>query len=375
MSTNKWTSFVPSSHPMGNSITTSLDEGSSKTFSSELGISGAISEVTSNSGTVTKTDNSITFQSAEYGSPEKVVINYSVKKGDVTVKERIVVKMTKRKPILKDTTIAVSYKNPTKFTLAKLGASNPESREAKSISVTDAKVSAGTVTSKEDSLTFTPAGQGEVTLTYTVKNVNGTATATIKLLCQNMAPNIYAKANMGNKPNTNPIDISLTTMRASDADGDVVKFRTGYLAPDYPGKLELSSDSTTVTYTPDGVADSKIGIAVFNLTGSGSPISVTAPTTIPGYTPPVAIKQLAAPAISSSLKVGRENVTLGLVKSGRVVVDIYSVKGLRVKTVLDQNLSAGVHTVGFDASTIPAGTYIVRMRQGSTVKSQWFVNR
>lgn len=390
MSTNKWTSFVPSSHPMGNSISTSIEEGGSKTFSSELGISGAISEVTSNSGTVTKTDNSITFQSADYGSPEKVVISYSVKKGDVTVKERIVVKMTKRKPILKDTTLIVSYKQPTKLTLAKLGASNPESRVASSLSVTEANVSAGTITTKGDSLTFTPAGQGAAELTYTVKNANGTATAHVTLLCQNVAPTIYAKANMGSKPNTAPIEITLTTMRANDADGDAVKFRTGYLDPNYTGTLTMSDDSTKLIYTPDGahtgnvtilsvltdgIADSKIGSAVFNLTGSGTALSVVAPTTIPDYVPPVAIKQLAAPALSSSLKVGRENVTLGLVQSGRVVVDVYSVKGLRVKTLLDQNLSAGVHTVGFDASTIPAGTYIVRMRQGSTIKSQWFVNR
>jgi hypothetical protein len=390
MSTNKWTSFVPSSHPMGNSFTTSIDEGSSKTFSSELGISGTISEVTSNSGTVTKTDNSITFQSAEYGSPEKVVISYSVKKGDVTVKERIVIKMTKRKPILKDTTLVVSYKLPTKLTLAKLGATNPESRVASSLSVTEAKVSAGTVTTKGDSLTFTPAGQGPAELTYTVKNTNGTATAKVTLLCQNVAPTIYAKANMGSKPNTAPVEITLTTMRANDADGDAVHFRTGYLDPNYTGTLTMSEDSTKLIYTPDGahtgnvtilsvltdgIADSKIGSAVFNLTGSGTALSVTPPTTIPDYVPPVAIKQLAAPALSSSLKVGRENVTLGLVQSGRVVVDVYSVKGLRVKTLLDQNLSAGVHTIGFDASTIPAGTYIVRMRQGSTIKSQWFVNR
>ncbi len=390
MGTNKWTKFVPSSHPMGNTITTSLDEGSSKTFSSELGVSGTISEVSTNSGTVTKTDNSITFQSAEYGSPEKVVISYSVTKGGITVKERVVIKMTKRKPILKDTTIAVSYKNPTKFTLAKLGASNPESRVASSLSVTAANASAGTVTFKGDSLTYTPAGEGEATLTYTVQNANGTATAHVTLLCQNMAPTIYAKANMGSKPNTAPIEITLVTMRANDVDGDVVKFRTGYLDPNYPGTLALSEDSTKLVYTPDGahtgsvtilsvltdgLADSKIGSAVFTLTGSGTAISVVSPTTIPDYVPPVSIRQVAAPSISSSLKVARGNVTLGLVKSGRVVVDIYNAKGLRVKTLLDQNLSAGVHTVGFDASGIPAGTYIVRMRQGSTVKSQWFVNR
>jgi hypothetical protein len=193
------------------------------------------------------------------------------------------------------------------------------------------------------------------------------------------------------------VDILTLAATGSEYDCGGVISRTetndkiGYLDPNYPGTLTMSEDKTKLTYTPDGAhtgsvtilsvltdgsADSKVGAAVFNLTGSGSPISVAAPTTIPAdvYIP-VAIKQVAAPSVASSLKVGRENVTLGLVKSGRVTVDVYSVKGLRVKNLLDQNLSAGVHTVGFDASSIPAGTYIVRMRQGSTIKSQWFVNR
>ena len=391
MGTNKWTSFVPSSHPMGNTIKASVAEGASKTFSIELGIRGTISEVSTNSGTVTKTDNSITFQSAEFGSPEKIVINYSVTSGDVTTKERIVITITDRKPILKDTTIAVSYKKATKLTLAKLGAVNPLSKGASGLSVTAAEVTAGQAAVVGDTIVFTPAGEGQVTLTYTAKNDKGSATGKVTLICGNMVPTIYAKANMGSKPNTAPVEITLVTMRANDADGDAVKFRIGYLDPNYPGTLAMSEDSTKLIYTPDGahtgsvtilsiltdgVADSKIGSAVLNLTGSGSPISVVAPTTIPANVyVPVSIKQVVAPSIASSLKVGRENVTLGLVKSGRVVVDIYSVNGLRVKTLLDQNLSAGVHTVGFDASSIPAGTYIVRMRQGSITKSQWFVNR
>lgn len=393
MSTNSWTSFVPSSHPMGKTISVSLKEGASKTFSAtDLGIRGTISEAKADYGTVTKTDNSITFQSPEYGSPEKIAISYSVTSGDITTKERIIISITDRKPILKDTTLAVSYKLPTRLTLAKLGASNPLTKGSVSgLSLVSAQASSGTAVANGDTVVFTPAGQGEVSLTYSVKNTNGTASATVKLLCQNMVPTIYAKANMGSKPNTAPVEITLVTMRANDADGDAVKFRIGYLDPNYPGTLAMSEDSTKLIYTPDGahtgsvtilsiltdgIADSKIGSAVFNLTGSGSPISVVAPTTIPANVyVPVSIKQVAAPSIASSLKVGRENVTLGLVKSGRVTVDVYSVKGLRVKNLLDQNLSAGVHSVGFDASSIPAGTYIVRMRQGSITKSQWFVNR
>ena len=392
MGTNKWTSFVPSSHPMGNTIKASVAEGASKTFSStDLGIRGTISEVTATVGTVTKTDNSITFQTPEYGSPEKIAISYSVTSGDITTKERIIVSITDRKPILRDTTIAVSYKNPTKFTLAKLGAGNPLTKGSVSgLSLVSAQVSGGTAVTSGDTIVFTPAGQGPVELTYSVKNSNGTATAKVTLLCQNMAPSIYAKANMGNKPNTDPVEITLTTMRANDADGDVVRFRVGYLDPNFTGTLTMSEDSTKLIYTPDGahtgsvtilsvltdgIVDSKIGSAVFKLTGSGSAINVTAPTTIPNYEPITAIRQLVAPVTMSSLKVTRSDIYLGLVQSGRVVVDLYSVKGKRVMSLVNQDLSAGMHSIGWNASSIPAGTYIVRMRQGSTVKTQWFVNR
>ncbi|MBR4559350.1 MAG: cellulase family glycosylhydrolase [Fibrobacter sp.] len=392
MSTNSWTSFVPSSHPMGKTITASIKEGASKTFSStDLGIRGTISEATVAVGTVTKTDNSITFQSPEYGSPEKIAISYSVTSGDVTTKERIVVTITDRKPILKDTTIAVSYKNTTRLTLAKLGASNPLTKGSVSgLSLVSAQVSGGTAATSGDTVVFTPAGQGPVELTYSVKNSNGTATGKVTLLCQNMVPTIYAKANMGSKPNTAPVEITLVTMRANDADGDEVRFRVGYLDPNFTGTLTMNEDSTKLIYTPDGahtgsvtilsvltdgIADSKIGTAVFTLTGSGTAINVTAPTTIPNYEPITAIRQLVAPVTISSIKVTRGDIYLGLVQSGRVMVDIYSVKGKRIMNLVNQDLSAGMHSIGWNASSIPAGTYIVRMRQGSTVKTQWFVNR
>jgi hypothetical protein len=152
----------------------------------------------------------------------------------------------------------------------------------------------------------------------------------------------------------------------------------------------MNEDSTKLIYTPDGahtgsvtilsvltdgIADSKIGTAVFTLTGSGTAINVTAPTTIPNYEPITAIRQLVAPVTMSSIKVTRGDIYLGLVQSGRVMVDIYSVKGKRIMNLVNQDLSAGMHSIGWNASSIPAGTYIVRMRQGSTVKTQWFVNR
>lgn len=394
ISTNKWKSYVPSSHPLGNTFVASVSEGSSKVFSSELGIRGAISAVANPvSGSVTFTDNSITFNSAEYGSPEQIILNYNVTQGSVTIQERIVIKITNRKPILVDTTLSVSYKTPKKLKLSTIGASNPISKVASSMSVTAASVSAGSIVFSGDSMTFTPPGTpGLVTLNYTAQNANGTASATINLICENQAPTIYAKANMGSKPNTAPIYITLVTMRARDADGDPVTFGAYYLDPNYTGTLTLNAAKDTLIYTPDGAhtgtitilsvltdnqTDSKIGSAVFTLTGSGSPVNVAAPTTIPGYVP-LKITEKPKNIYNKSninLMIHKNEINLSVAQSGIVSVDLFDIQGHKIKTLLNESLNAGNFNFSWDPSGMPAGHYVIRMKQGSMVNYQKFINR
>ncbi len=394
ISTNKWKSYVPSSHPLGNTFVASVSEGSSKVFSSELGIRGAISAVANPvSGSVTFTDNSITFNSAEYGSPEQIILNYNVTQGSVTIQERIVIKITNRKPILVDTTLSVSYKTPKTLKFSTIGASNPISKVASSMSVTAASVSAGSIVFSGDSMTFTPPGTpGLVTLNYTAQNANGTASATINLICENQAPTIYAKANMGSKPNTAPIYITLVTMRAKDADGDPVTFGAYYLDPNYTGTLTLNATKDTLIYTPDGAhtgtitilsvltdnqTDSKIGSAVFTLTGSGSPVNVAAPTTIPGYVP-LKITEKPKNIYNKSninLTIHKNEINLSVAQSGIVSVDLFDIQGHKIKTLLNENLNAGNFNFSWDSSAMPAGHYVIRMKQGSMVNYQKFINR
>jgi hypothetical protein len=394
ISTNKWKSYVPSSHPLGNTFVASVSEGSSKVFSSELGIRGAISAVANPvSGSVTFTDNSITFNSAEYGSPEQIILNYNVTQGSVTIQERIVIKITNRKPILVDTTLSVSYKTPKTLKFSTIGASNPISKVASSMSVTAASVSAGSIVFSGDSMTFTPPGTpGLVTLNYTAQNANGTASATINLICENQAPTIYAKANMGSKPNTAPIYITLVTMRAKDADGDPVTFGAYYLDPNYTGTLTLNATKDTLIYTPDGAhtgtitilsvltdnqTDSKIGSAVFTLTGSGSPVNVAAPTTIPGYVP-LKITEKPKNIYNKSninLTIHKNEINLSVAQSGIVSVDLFDIQGHKIKTLLNESLNAGNFNFSWDPSGMPAGHYVIRMKQGSMVNYQKFINR
>ena len=392
MSTNKWTSFVPSTHPQGKTISASVSEGASKTFSTELGIVGEISAVTTNSGTVSKTSNSITFQSAEYGSPETVYIQYTVTQGSFTTNELVIVKITDRKPILKDTTLSVSYKAPTAITLKMLGAVNTLSKAANSMSVTGASVSSGSVTFSNDSIYFTPAGQmGAVTLTYKAKNANGESQGTATLACENQTPTIYAKTKIGNKENTAPVYIDMTSVSAKDKDGDALTFRVAYLDPQYPGTVSFNNNKDTLIYTPDGqttgdvvilvavtdgVADSKVASETITLTGNGTPINVVAPTKIPEdiYTPPAAIKKQSV-RVALGMQIQKGVMNLSLPVAGPVTVDVFDLHGHRIANVVNEMLAAGEHSINWNDSAIPAGAYIVRMRQGSAIKALRFVKR
>ncbi len=55
-------------------------------------------------------------------------------------------------------------------------------------------------------------------------------------------------------------------------------------------------------------------------------------------------------------------IRFGLPLSSHVVLKVYDVSGREVKTLLDRQMSAGFHSVGFDASGLPNGTYVYRIQ-------------
>jgi len=69
------------------------------------------------------------------------------------------------------------------------------------------------------------------------------------------------------------------------------------------------------------------------------------------------------------------NIRFALAQSGKVMLDIYNLKGQRVKTLADGVYNAGTHTLkwnGTDDNGIPAasGVYFYKMTAGTTAKTQ-----
>lgn len=58
---------------------------------------------------------------------------------------------------------------------------------------------------------------------------------------------------------------------------------------------------------------------------------------------------------------GSTEITFTLRKSGRVTMDIYNASGRLVKNLINKNLTAGTHTVIWDAKNLPSGIYFYKL--------------
>ncbi len=63
------------------------------------------------------------------------------------------------------------------------------------------------------------------------------------------------------------------------------------------------------------------------------------------------------------------NIEFTIPNTVEVQLDVYNVAGQRVATLVDEHMSAGTHTVTFDASDLPSGVYIYRLTAGDHVES------
>lgn len=387
MAQQPWTDYVPASQPMGKSIEGVIPDGSSKTFSSELNLRGTISAASSDYGTVTFTDNSITV-SLGSATPESFPVSYTVSYGGMTIKERILVKVTNRKPALKDTTISVSYKAPSKFTLLKLGAVDPETGRTNSLILKGASADVGSASISGDTVVYEPAGEGVATVKYQVSNANGTAEGTLILNCENQAPTIYS-GSFTSIQNTESAVIDMHLVRGKDADGDSIWFKA-YTKGLFPGTINVVAPDTLV-YIPepgkigtvtmlavltDGKLDSKIGPIEITIGGYGVSFdgTIPIPTQIEDYDPSEAVYVFKDP-VRANLNVVGTDVLFSLPQSAEVSLAVFDIKGHCVATLAKEKFSAGSHRVGLKGESFPKGMYIARMQYGSQVKSVRFVNK
>ncbi len=61
------------------------------------------------------------------------------------------------------------------------------------------------------------------------------------------------------------------------------------------------------------------------------------------------------------------NIEFSLPKTGLTEISIYDINGRKIQTLINESLSAGVHTVKFTANSLAAGMYMVKMVSGNYV--------
>ena len=58
------------------------------------------------------------------------------------------------------------------------------------------------------------------------------------------------------------------------------------------------------------------------------------------------------------------NIEFGLPKSGNVKLEIFDILGRKVSTILDKDLSSGIHKIQFDGRQLSCGVYFYKITAG-----------
>ena len=66
---------------------------------------------------------------------------------------------------------------------------------------------------------------------------------------------------------------------------------------------------------------------------------------------------------------GSTTITYGLPSDGQVTIEVYSITGQKVATLVNRDQSAGTHKVSFDASGLASGMYMYRLTAGDVTKT------
>ncbi|MCH8567933.1 MAG: T9SS type A sorting domain-containing protein [Balneolales bacterium] len=64
------------------------------------------------------------------------------------------------------------------------------------------------------------------------------------------------------------------------------------------------------------------------------------------------------------------NISFAIPEAGQVTLEVFDMLGQKVATVVNQTLSAGQHTVSFDASNLSSGMYLYRLNSGNQVQTR-----
>jgi len=330
-----------------------------------------------------------------------------VTQNSITIQNKITVNIASKLPSLPQID-PISVSRKAKTTLGLLTTLAAQDPEGKGLTITNVAVepsSAGSATFSGSDIVFTPDPSlsnttgTEAVLKYTVKNGSGSRTGSVELRIQNLAPTIrdITSTFSPSFPNTAPvtIDMSANLFNGKDLDGDNLTFVTVYLDPRYPGELKQVGDDWI--YTPeagktgkitflaiitDGTANSATGRANITLTGTGTDIgTITPPTSIPGSPeppeppePPDVVHQLGGANSLGLAPIGSGKIELYFARSGVAKLDVYSLSGKKLGSLLNEHQNAGSKQVSLNSLNLQKGVYILRLSQGSQVKTLRVVN-
>jgi hypothetical protein len=174
--------------------------------------------------------------------------------------------------------------------------------------------------------------------------------------------------------------------------GRIPTFTTGYDGPresyliddghllvtTWTGDLRVITPTGMQAYATGGkseglaVAGGKVFVAVPNLS-DGSPASITA--VIDLKTVRVERENVVAAALSLEQNIpnpasATTGIRFTLPARGHVAISLYGMNGGELAQILDEQMEEGSYTVSFDASALPAGSYIYRIVSGTSVESR-----
>jgi hypothetical protein len=380
----------PTGYPSGLSKTLSLLEGQSQDFTltDVSATTGAtfvkVEGPETGMGTVAVTPNKLTYTVPAWATQSTATFVYVLDLNGKQSKHRITVNIN-RKPSAGTKNFSASKVKPTTVNFTTLAIADPENNPVTIVSVVPVDGSAMVAADGKSfvytpPLDFVPVGQTSKTTSVLLTISDGTSSVqeTLTATIQNLAPEIGNE--VASIPNTAPFSWQRSFFAIYDGDQDTVLFAAARVESGYPGTVVVNADKKSVTYTPDpnkisgarvpiyitvtdGELTSKEGRLMLSITGTGSAI-VQDQTAI-----------LSAPGTSGpDLRwLGAGYAGLELDQSGDVRLDVYSLQGRHMGSLLSGYQGSGSYRLSLDGLDLRKGAYFMLLRQGATLRSLRFV--
>jgi hypothetical protein len=210
---------------------------------------------------------------------------------------------------------------------------------------------------------------GSYTVLFTVKdnkNAMATVPATITVTNTNTPPS-FAVAGAKQMPDTTILGGKnlIFTYKAIDAEGDNISY---FLQDPKPDGAIIVASTGVFGWRPSNKQAGKWQIVVLASDGVFSTPSRIAYVTV---VPDTKVEGEEVP-VSFELYQNYPNpfnpttsIKFALPKESQVKLSVYTILGQEVATLVNSVMSAGYHTVNFDASNLPSGMYIYKIDAGS----------